>query len=78
MYFLMKYKLLVGKKLNSEAIIADANCTKTCFYLSLILLTSSAFYEMFRIGYIDIAGSIGIAYFALREGKEAFEKQRMT
>ena len=28
MYFLVKYKLKVGKALNSDAIIADANCTK--------------------------------------------------
>ena len=40
MYFLMRSKLKVGKKLNSDAIVADANCTKTCFYLSFILLVS--------------------------------------
>jgi divalent metal cation (Fe/Co/Zn/Cd) transporter len=74
MYFLMKYKLLVGKRLNSDAIIADAHCTKTCFYLSIILLASSLLYEFFKISYIDIAGSLGIAYFALREGIEAFQK----
>jgi len=76
MYFLMKYKLIVGKKLNSNAIIADANCTKTCFYLSIILLTSSLLYEFFRISYIDIAGSLGIAYFAIKEGIESYQKAR--
>jgi divalent metal cation (Fe/Co/Zn/Cd) transporter len=74
MYALMHYKLKVGKKLNSDAIIADANCTKTCFYLSFILLASSLSYEIFKIGYLDIAGSLGVAYFAFREGKEAIEK----
>jgi divalent metal cation (Fe/Co/Zn/Cd) transporter len=74
MYFLMRYKLSIGKKLNSDAIIADANCTKTCFYLSIILLISSLLYEFFRISYIDIAGSLGIAYFAIREGIESFQK----
>jgi len=76
MYFLMHYKLKVGKKLNSDAIIADAHCTRTCFYLSIILLASSALYEIFHIGYIDIAGSLGIAWFAFSEGKEAFEKAK--
>lgn len=76
MYFLMKYKLRIGKKLDSDAIVADANCTRTCFYLSIILLASSGFYEIFRIGYIDVAGSLGIAWFAFREGKEAFEKAK--
>ncbi len=76
MWFLMRYKLKVGKKLKSDAIIADAMCTKTCFYLSLILLGASGLYEIFRISYIDIAGSLGIAWFAFREGKEAFEKAK--
>jgi divalent metal cation (Fe/Co/Zn/Cd) transporter len=76
MYFLVKYKLRVGKALSSDAIIADANCTKTCFYLSFILLASSLSYEIFKIGYLDIAGSIGIAYFAFKEGKESFTKAK--
>jgi divalent metal cation (Fe/Co/Zn/Cd) transporter len=76
MYFLMKYKLIIGKKLESDAIIADALCTRTCFYLSIILLVSSLLYEFFKIPYIDVAGSLGIAYFAFREGLEAFQKAR--
>jgi divalent metal cation (Fe/Co/Zn/Cd) transporter len=76
MYVLLYYKLKVGKALNSDAIIADANCTKTCFYLSFILLASSLSYEVFKIGYLDIAGSLGIAYFAFKEGKESIEKSK--
>lgn len=76
MYFLMNAKLKIGKELNSDAIIADANCTKTCFYLSFILLFSSALSEIFQIGYLDILGSIGIAYFSFKEGKEAIEKSK--
>ena len=76
MYFLYRYKLKVGKALNSQPIIADANCTKTCFYLSFILLGASIIYEAFKIPYVDAIGSIGIAYYAFREGKEAFEKAK--
>jgi len=76
MYWLMTSKLKVGKALHSDAIIADANCTKTCFYLSFILLASSGLYELFAIAYFDILGSLGIAYIAFREGKEAFEKAK--
>lgn len=76
MYVLMKMKLKVGKALNSDAIIADANCTKTCFYLSFILLASSLLYEFTGIGYIDIAGSFGVAWFAFKEGREAFQKSK--
>lgn len=74
MYWLMTSKLKVGKALNSDAIIADAHCTKTCFYLSFILLAASGLYELFNIAYFDILGSLGIAYFAFKEGREALEK----
>lgn len=76
MYFLMTAKMNVGKALDSNAIIADANCTKTCFYLSFILLAASGLYELFGIQYFDILGSLGIAYFAYSEGKEALEKAK--
>ncbi len=76
MYILVKFKLKVGKSLKSDAIIADANCTKTCLYLSFILLASSLSYEILRIGYLDLAGSLGIAYFAYKEGKESLEKAK--
>ena len=73
----MSWKMRIGKQLNSDAIIADANCTKTCFYLSFILLASSGLYELFGIAWLDIAGSLGIAWFAFSEGREAFEKSKM-
>ncbi len=76
MYFLMYYKLKAGKILDSEAIIADAHCTKTCLYLSFILLVSSLLYQFFRINYIDIAGSLGIAWYAFSEGRQSLEKAR--
>jgi divalent metal cation (Fe/Co/Zn/Cd) transporter len=76
MWILYKIKLSTGRKLDSEAIISDANCTKTCFYLSFILLASSVLYELFGISYIDIIGGCGIAFFAFREGKEALEKAK--
>lgn len=76
MYFLMMFKLKTGKALNSEAIIADAHCTKTCLYLSFILLISSLLYEFVKISYIDVAGSLGIAWYAFSEGRESLEKAR--
>ncbi len=76
MYWLMKSKLSAGKLLNSDAIIADANCTRTCFYLSFILLGASMLYELLGIGFIDVLGSLGIAYYSFKEGKESLEKAR--
>ena len=76
MYFLYREKIKVGKKLDSQPIISDAKCTKTCFYLSFILLASSGLYELWQIPYVDALGSLGIACYAWKEGKEAWEKAR--
>ncbi len=76
MYMLLQAKLRVGRALNSEAIIADANCTRTCYYLSMILLASSLLFEVFGIAWFDALGSLGIAWFAFSEGREAFETAR--
>lgn len=76
MWILMMAKLKVGRKLGSAAIIADAKCTKTCFYLSFILLAASLIYEFFKIPFVDAIGGLGIAFFAFREGREAFEKAK--
>ncbi len=76
MYFLYREKIKVGEKLESQPIISDAKCTKTCFYLSFILLASSLLYELWQIPYVDALGSLGIAWYAWKEGKEAFENAR--
>lgn len=77
MYFLMSQKLKTGKALKSDAIIADANCTRTCFNLSIVLLVSSLLYYFFRINYIDVIGSLIIAYYAYKEGKESLVKVKI-
>ncbi|MBW1767948.1 MAG: cation transporter [Deltaproteobacteria bacterium] len=76
MWALIHYKNKVGRQLNSEAILEDANCTKTCLYLSFVLLLSSIGYELTGFGGIDSVGAILIAIFAFREGRESFEKAR--
>lgn len=74
MIWLMNAKKNVGKKLHSEPIIADANCTKVCVYMSLVLLVSSLFYELTGFAYADAIGAAGLIYFSISEGREAFEK----
>ena len=74
MVWLMNAKKSIGKKLNSEPIIADANCTKICVYMSLVLLASSLIYELTGFSYADVIGAGGLIYFSISEGKEAFEK----
>jgi len=74
MVWLMNAKKSIGRKLDSEPIIADANCTKVCVYMSLVLLVSSLVYELTGFAYADAIGAAGLMYFSITEGKEAFEK----
>jgi len=76
MYWLMRSKQKVGRVLDSEPIMADANCTKICIYMSVVLLLSSLIYEVTGFAYADVIGSIGLIYFSVSEGKEAFEKSQ--
>jgi len=76
MIFLYFAKLKTGRELNSAAIIADANCTKTCIYMSVVLLVSSLTFALTGFALLDVLGALGIAWFAFSEGREAFEKAR--
>ena len=74
MIWLMRAKKNVGKQLNSLPIIADANCTKICVYMSFVLLAASLIYELTGFAYADVIGAAGLIYFSFSEGREAFEK----
>lgn len=76
MWGLIHYKTKVGKALNSSAILADAACSRACLYLSLVLLGASAGYQLTGFGSVDAVGALLIAWFAFREGREAFRKAR--
>jgi len=76
MIWLMRAKRNVGRKLGSDAIIADANCTKVCVYMSVVLLISSLIYELTGFAYADTLGAAGLAYFSISEGIEAFQKAK--
>lgn len=76
MWILVWWKRKVGNRLESAPILADANCTLVCVYMSIILLVSSGIYELFKFPYIDSIGTLGLAYFAFKEGKECFEKAK--
>jgi divalent metal cation (Fe/Co/Zn/Cd) transporter len=74
MWILVMGKRKVGRTLNSSPILADANCTMVCIYMSVVLLASSLIYELTGFGFIDSIGALGLIYFSYGEGKEAFEK----
>lgn len=74
MWALVAAKRKVGRALTSAPILADANCTMVCIYMSLVLLASSLIYELSGFGLVDSLGAFGLLYFSIREGREAFEK----
>jgi len=76
MQALIYFKEKVGKALQSPAILADAECTRTCLYLSIVLIVASVVYEITGLGGIDAAGALLIAWFSYREGREAFARSR--
>ena len=74
MQALVTAKRKVGHALNSQPILADANCTLVCIYMSIVLLAASIIYQLTGFGFVDSIGAIGLIYFSCNEGKEAFEK----
>src|SRR6185369_290995 len=74
MWYLIHQKTKVGNALDSQAILADAACSRACVYLSVVLMASNAGYELTGIGSLDAIGALLIAWLAWREGREAFAK----
>jgi divalent metal cation (Fe/Co/Zn/Cd) transporter len=73
---LKRRKSKIGDALKSDAILADAECTQVCIYMSIVLLVASAIYELTKISYVDIVGSLALAYLSFKEGRECFEKTK--
>lgn len=74
MWVLVLGKRKVGQALESAPILADANCTMVCIYMSVVLLASSLIYQLTGLGFVDSIGALGLIYFSYNEGKESFEK----
>jgi divalent metal cation (Fe/Co/Zn/Cd) transporter len=74
MWALVLGKRRVGRALASAPILADANCTMVCIYMSLVLLAASLVYQFTGFGFVDSLGALGLIYFSVSEGREAFEK----
>ena len=73
MWLLIRWKTLLGNRLQSKAILADAACAKVCLYMSLVLLASGILYQYTGFIYADSIGALGIAYFSYKEGRECFD-----
>jgi divalent metal cation (Fe/Co/Zn/Cd) transporter len=74
MLALLAGKRKTGQALHSAPILADANCTMICIYMSIVLLASSLIYHLTGFGFVDSLGALGLIYFSISEGRESFEK----
>ena len=74
MWALVGAKRQAGRALRSQPILADANCTLACIYMSLVLLASSLLYQLTGFGFADSLGALGLVYFSIHEGRESFAK----
>jgi len=74
MWMLVWGKRQTGHALKSPPILADANCTLVCIYMSVVLLASSLIYQFTAFGAVDSLGALGLIYYSVREGRESFEK----
>lgn len=76
MWALVAAKRKVGRALDSAPILADANCTLVCIYMSLVLLAASSIYQLTGFGFVDSLGALGLIFFSAREGGESFKKAK--
>lgn len=73
MPLLARGKQTVGRALNSPVVLADAVETWLCTSLSAIVLAGLALNAAFGWWWADPVAALGIAWLAVREGREAFE-----
>ncbi len=73
MPILSRAKRRTGKRLQNRLLIADAAETKLCALLALTTLLGLLLFSIFGWWWADPIASLAIVYFAIREGREAWE-----
>jgi divalent metal cation (Fe/Co/Zn/Cd) transporter len=72
MYFLSRRKLHLAEALGSRALRADAVESITCGWLSLVVVAALLAQLVIGVWWVDAAASLGIVWFLVREGREAW------
>jgi divalent metal cation (Fe/Co/Zn/Cd) transporter len=72
MYVLARRKIAVAEALGSRAMRADAMESVTCGWLSLVVLVGIVAQGLTGAWWIDAVASLGIVWFLLKEGREAW------
>ena len=73
MLWLARAKRETGEGLGSRALIADSKQTYACWYLSVTTLAGLALNAAFGLWWADPVAALLIAFFLVREAREAWE-----
>jgi len=72
MYFLAKRKIAIAEKIGSRALRADAIESITCGWLSVMVVIGLVAQYFTSAWWIDSVTSLGIVWFLVKEGREAW------
>ncbi|MBS3025021.1 cation transporter [Acidiphilium multivorum] len=72
MYFLASRKIVIAEALGSRAMRADAMESVTCGYLSLVVVVGLTMQALTGAWWVDAATSLGVVWFLVKEGREAW------
>lgn len=75
MRYLARRKIALADKLGSRAMRADAMESITCGWFSLVVVVSLVAQAALGAWWIDAVGSLGIVWFLVKEGREAWAGQ---
>jgi divalent metal cation (Fe/Co/Zn/Cd) transporter len=73
MYFLSRRKLQLANALGSRALRADAVEGITCGWLAFVVVGALVAQHLVGAWWLDALASLGIVWFVIREGREAWE-----
>jgi divalent metal cation (Fe/Co/Zn/Cd) transporter len=72
MYVLAKRKIAIAEKIGSRALRADAVESITCGWLSVMVVVGLAAQYLTGAWWVDAVTSLGIIWFLVKEGREAW------
>jgi len=76
MYFLSRRKLRLADALGSRALRADAVESITCGWLSMVVVAALSMQLVIGTWWVDSVASLGIVWFLVREGREAWKAEK--
>ncbi len=76
MPLLWQGKLRIAKRIGSAALKADAACSVTCAYMSVVLLLVLLLNRFLGWWWADPLAGLALVYFLVREGQEALHEAR--